>query len=117
VGIEKRLTALYQRRKELDAKSKGGNLAAREDRAKVGAEIRAIEHEGNKSGRVYTTVADRLGNVTGTTVEHADSKRDLQRDYVRQIQKQSGGAGEEQPVMIDGKPQRLSDYHRKRLGL
>lgn len=89
------------------AKAAGkGDENAKADKAKVMNDIRAIEREAARAGTILTAVYN--GNKVEVEKVDTDSKRDLQKEYIRKFDA-------EKKAIIDGKEQTLQEFHRKRL--
>lgn len=97
---------LHQDYRVLAAKAAEGDKAAKSDKARVMNEIRAIEQESARDGRILN--AQYRGDTVAVEVKETHTKRSLQEEYVRSFD-------DEKTVMIGGKEQTLREYHSKRL--
>ena len=109
--MSKEYTEAYGRYAGLVEKSKRGDAAAREEKAKVAADLRAMERQANREGRVLTPV-NRGGNRIAVETTDAPTRRSLQEEYVRRFK--------DVPVKFKRRDGRefegsLRDYHRERL--
>ena len=102
----------------LAKKAKGGDIVAREEKAKAMADIRAIEREAAREGKILRRAGSalpgdgankrRVITQSGLVGETA-SKRSLQEEYCRKFD-------DKRPVDLgDGKPITLREYHTRRL--
>lgn len=100
-------TQAHQKYRALTAKVRdSGDAVAKADKAKAMNEIRNIERDSARNGKVLSAVYK--GDKVVVDVKDAPTKRSLQEEYVRKFDA-------EKPVIIDGKEQNLQDYHRRRL--
>jgi hypothetical protein len=82
--VSKEYQKLQQDYAALVAKSKGGDLAARADKARVMGEIRQMEREGARKGELLNAVARAGGRIDVEVIE-TFSKRSQQEEYVRRF--------------------------------
>lgn len=80
--------------------------AAKIDKAKAMNEIRNIERQSARDGKVLNAVYKGDQVIVETT--DAPTKRSLQEEYVRKFD-------DNKRVVIDGKEQSLREFHSKRL--
>ena len=118
MSIQDKYAALQKKRAELDARSKNGDRAAQQDRAKVAGEIRAMEREGARAGKVLSATVE--GDKVSVDVKETDSLRDLQKEYCRGFERRDGVGEYAAKVRLkDAKGNvfegTMGDYHRKRL--
>lgn len=112
VNVEKYTKKFQEYVDMAKAARNGGNAAggidARESKAQLRQECREMERESNRDGQIMTATVNRSGRVS-VEVKEADSKRDLQGEYLRKF-------NNEAPVRVGGQDQTLRQYHKKRLG-
>jgi hypothetical protein len=96
----------YEKYRTLAKAASGGDKQAFADKAKAMQDIRNIERDSARNGKVLNAVYKGDQVVVETT--DAPTKRSLQEEYIRKFDK-------EKRVLIDGKEQSLQEYHSKRL--
>jgi hypothetical protein len=91
-----------------NAHSKYRKLAAERspDKAKAMSEIRQIERQAAKEGKILSAVYK--GDKIETQVTETTSKKSLQEEYCRKF-------SDKAVVNVGGKPQTLREFHTKRL--
>lgn len=115
---------------ELHNRGADGDRTARDDKAQVREELRQMERQSARDGRplAFGTEASKPGRahvrLTEVVQGECDSKRDLQKEYLRKIREQAGGDIDHEPeVKITSKQNpkgevtTLTRWHKKRLGL
>ena len=133
---EKKLLSIYEKHGEIDrqcaklaqadkerphgdAEARAAMERLKSEKNKLMQDARAIEREGNRAGRVMSVIK-KNGRVTGVEVEQAESKRELQKDYIRKIDQQDGGKDAATVLWKtaadpEGRETTRADAHRKRL--
>lgn len=94
--------ALHVRGQGLDGKP----LEGRSDKAKIMGEIRQMERESARDGKVLSAVYK--GDQVVVNSKEISTKRSLQEEYIRKFD-------EEKTAMLNGKEQTLREYHAGRL--
>jgi hypothetical protein len=96
--------------------ARSGNAQAREDKIKAMNEIRAIERQSAREGRVLSANVRKNGKGdydVKVSVADAPTKRSLQEEYIRKFKPPIGE--KEVVVKINGQETTLAAHHSKRL--
>jgi hypothetical protein len=100
MSVEEKYSRLQERRRA---------AKTAEERHKMAPEIRAMEREAAKAGKILTAVP-KAGGKFAVEVKQTSSKRSMQEEYCRKF------SDEAQVILKDGeKPITLREHHEKRL--
>jgi hypothetical protein len=99
---------LHEQYNSLLAKSREGDKAAFKAKAEVMNEIRNVERESARAGKVISYAHDPKTGKGAVIEKRTTSKRSLQEEYIRKFD-------DKKVVKIDGKETTLQDWHRSRL--